>query len=70
MTVLGDTMLISLSDLENVYCIFTSREHLRKKVTPDLHLTYSKNGEIWDIEMIKSDIFQDFSLKPYFVDIY
>ena len=22
----------------------TSRKHLRRKVTPDLHLTYSKNG--------------------------
>ena len=24
--------------------ITPSREHLRTKVTPDLHLTYSKNG--------------------------
>ena len=30
-----------------------------------------KTGEIWvDTEMVKSDIFQDFSLKSYVVDIY
>ena len=25
----------------------SSRKHLRTKVTPDFHLTYSKIGEIW-----------------------
>ena len=27
--------------------LYTARKHLRTKVTPDLHLTYSKNGETW-----------------------
>ena len=26
---------------------YTSRKHLRTKVTPHFHLTYSKKGEIW-----------------------
>ena len=25
----------------------SSRKHLRSKVTPNLHLTYSKTGETW-----------------------
>ena len=25
--------------------LYTARKHLRTKVTPDLHLIYSKNGE-------------------------
>ena len=28
-------------------CKLTTRKHLRTKVTPDFHLTYSKIGEIW-----------------------
>ena len=33
----SDTIMLHV---ENI----TSREHLRTKVTPDLHLTYSKDG--------------------------
>ena len=43
-----------------------------KKVTPDLHLTYIKNGgkSGVDIKMTESHIFRDFSLKSCVVDIY
>ena len=43
-----------------------------QKLPPDLHLTYSKNGRKSgvDIEIIKSDIFQNFSFKSNVVDIY
>ena len=53
-------------------CPISLRKHLRTKVTPDLHITYSKNGRKSgvDIEIIKSDIFQNFSLKSNVVDIY
>ena len=27
--------------------LYTGQKHLRTKVTPDLHLVYSKNGETW-----------------------
>ena len=27
--------------------VYPSRKHLRTKVTPGLHLTYSRNGELW-----------------------
>ena len=46
-----------------------SREHLRTKLTPDMHSTKTGKSGV-NIEMIKSDIFQDFSLKSYVVDIY
>ena len=46
----------------------TSQKHLRTKVTPDLHLTYSKNGKSGvGIQMIKSG---NFSIKSYVVAIY
>ena len=49
----------------------SSRKQLRTKVTPDLHLTYSKMGEIWGwYKMVKSDNFQYFSIKSYVVDVY
>ena len=50
----------------------TSRKHLRTKVTPDIHLTYSKNGgkSGVGIKMIKMDNFQYFSIKSYVVDVY
>ena len=49
-----------------------SGKHLRTKVTPDFHLTYSKK---WGksgvgIKMIKMDNFQYFSIKSYVVDVY
>ena len=48
-----------------------SGKHLRTKVTPDFHLTYSKKmGEFWvGIKMIM-DNFQYFSIKSYVVDVY
>ena len=50
----------------------TSRKHLRAKVTPDFHLTYSKNwGNLGvRIKMIKMNNFQYFSIKSYVVDVY
>ena len=50
----------------------TSRKHLRIKVTPDFHLTYSKK---WGksgvgIKMIKSEKFPFFSIKSYVVNVY
>ena len=50
----------------------SSRKHLRTKVIPDFHLTYSKN---WGksgvgIKMIQMDNFQFFSIKSYVVDVY
>ena len=50
----------------------TSRKHLRTKVTPDIHLTYSENGgkSGVGIKMIKMDNFQYFSIKSYVVDVY
>ena len=50
----------------------TSRKHLHTKVTPDFHLTYSKNGgkSGVEIKMIKSKKFQNFSIKSYVVDVY
>ena len=46
----------------------TSRKHHRTK---DLHLAYSKMGEIWGRnQMIKSEKFQYFSIKSYAVDVY
>ena len=46
-------------------------DHLRTKVTPDFHLTYSKNGGNGvGIKMIKMDNFQYFSIKLYVVDVY
>ena len=51
--------------------IATSRKHLRTKVTPDFHLTYSKNGENWGrIQNDKSEEFLYFSIKSYAVDVY
>ena len=44
-----------------------SRKHLRTKVTPDFH-QWGKSGV--GIKMIKMDIFQYFSIKSYFVDVY
>ena len=45
----------------------TSRKHLRTKVTPDFHLTYSKNGgkSGVGIKMIKGVNFRYFSIKSY-----
>ena len=37
--------IVLKNDLNNKHDI-PSRKHLRTKVTPDFHLTYSKNGEI------------------------
>ena len=52
-----------------------SRKHPRTKVTPDFHLTYSKNGIIYSkngvnlgIKRIKMNNFQYFSIKLYVVD--
>ena len=49
-----------------------SRKHLRTKVTPDFHLTYSKNGgnSGVGIEIIIMDNFQYLSIKSYVVDVY
>ena len=48
----------------------TSRKHLRTKVTPDFHLTYSKNGgNLGRIKMIKNDNFQYKSIESYVVAI-
>ena len=49
----------------------TSRKHLRTKVTPDFHLTYSKMGDIWGRNQNdKMDTFQYFSIKSYVLDVY
>ena len=48
--------------------LFTSRKHLRTKVTPDFHLTYSKNGRNLGSDSI--DNFQYFFIKSYVVDVY
>ena len=47
----------------------TSRKHLRTKVTPDLHPTYSENGENlgFVLKTIKSG---NFSIKSNVVAIY
>ena len=42
----GLCSLISVSPQKTVKYRFSSRKHLRIKVTPDFHLTYSKNGGI------------------------
>ena len=47
-----------------------SRKHLCSKVTPDFHLTYSKNGGNLGIKMIKSGDFQYFSIKSYGVVVF
>ena len=45
---------------------------VRTKVTPDFHLTYSKNGGNLGVEikMIKCEKFRYFSIKSYVVDVY
>ena len=52
--------------------LLSSRKHLRTKVTPDFHLTFSKNGgkSGVGIKMIKSYNLQYFSIKSYVVDVY
>ena len=50
-----------------VFVVHTSRKHLRTKVTPDLHLTYSKTGEI--LGYCLNDKNGTFSIKSYVVAI-
>ena len=48
----------------------SSRKHHSTTLTPDFHLTYSKNGgNRVRIKMIKIDNFQYFSIKSYVVDV-
>ena len=49
-----------------------SWKHLHTKVTPDFHLTYSKNGGNLGSEskFKKIENFQYFSIKSYVVDVY
>ena len=52
--------------------LWRSRKHLCKKVTPDLHLTFSKKGGNLGvgIKMIKNGNYLYFSIKSYVVDVY
>ena len=52
----------------NLLIVHTSRKHLHLKVTPDLHLTYSKNGGSLGLVLI--DKSEKFSIKLYVVEIY
>ena len=54
------------------YHFWSSRKHLHTKVTPDFHLTYSKNSKKSEvgIKMVKIDNCQYFSIKSYVVDVY
>ena len=60
-----------LSRVELDHKKFSSRKHLRTKVTPDFHLTYSKKGgkSGVGIQLIKMDNFQYFSIKSYVLDV-
>ena len=60
---------ISVTSVFKVVKTVSSRKHLRTKVTPDFHLTYSKNGEIWGRSQNDNKNSAEVNIAPAFGEI-